>query len=115
MKFLIAILLTALLGHAAPLFFPWWSFAITSFIVAILIHQKPGIAFVSGFFGIFLLFTLHAFVLDYLNDHLLAKKVAEIFQLGKSSLAIILISAFLNALISGLAALSGSLIRGKAD
>lgn len=115
MKFFIALLLTALLGHAAPLFFEWWSFAITSFIVAVSIHQKPGKAFVSGFFGIFLLFTLHAFVLDYLNDHLLAGKVAEIFQLGNSSLAVILISAFINALVSGLAALSGSLVRGKAN
>jgi hypothetical protein len=115
MKFLIAILLTALLGHAAPLFFPWWSFAVTSFIVAIFIHQKPGKAFVSGFFGVFLLFTIHAFVLDYLNDHLLTKKVAEIFQLGKSSLAVIFVSAFIGALISGLTALSGSLIRGKAN
>jgi len=114
MKFFIAIVLTALLGHAAPLFFAWWSFAITSFIVAFFIHQKSGKAFVSGFFGIFLLITIHAFLLDYQNDHLLAKKVAEIFSLGKSSLAIILVSAFINALIAGLAALSGSLARGKA-
>ena len=114
MKFFIAILLTALLGHAAPLFFEWWSFAVTSFAVAFFIHQKSGKAFVSGFFGIFLLFTIHTLVLDYQNDHLLAKKVAEIFNLGKSSLAIILITAFINALVSGLAALSGSLARGKA-
>src|SRR5436190_14760215 len=115
MKFFVTILLTALLGHAAPLFFPWWSFAVTSFIVAIFIHQKPGKALVSGFFGIFLLFTIHAFVLDYLNDHILAKKVAEIFQLGKSSLAVIFISAFSAALVSGLSALSGSLMRGKSN
>jgi hypothetical protein len=114
MKFFIAILLTALLGHAAPLYFPWWSFAITSFLVGIVIHQKSGKALVAGFFGIFLLFTIHTFILDYQNDHLLAKKVATILPLGGSSLAIILVTAFIGGLISGLAAISGSFARGKA-
>lgn len=114
MKFFIAIVLTALLGHAAPLYFPWWSFAVTSFLVGIFIHQKAGKAWVAGFFGIFLLFTIHTFILDYLNDHLLAKKVATILPLGGSSLAIILVTAFIGGLISGLAAMSGSFARGRA-
>jgi uncharacterized membrane protein YfcA len=115
MKFFIAILLTALLGHAAPLYFPWWSFAITSFLVGVVIHQKAGKALVAGFFGIFLLFTIHTFILDYQNDHLLAKKVATILPLGGSSLALILVASFLGGLISGLAAISGSFARGKAE
>lgn len=114
MKFFIAIVLTALLGHAAPLYFPWWSFAVTSFLVGIIIHQKAGKAWVAGFFGIFLLFTIHTFILDYLNDHLLAKKIATILPLGGSSLAIILVTAFIGGLISGLAAMSGSFARGRA-
>src|SRR5436309_1273202 len=114
MKFFIAILLTALLGHATPLYFPWWSFAVTSFIVGLFIHQKAGLAFVSGFFGIFLLFTIHTLVLDYNNDHLLAKKVAEILKVGNSSLTVILLSAFIGGLVSAFAAMSGSFARGKA-
>jgi hypothetical protein len=113
MKFFIAILLTALLAHAAPLFFPWWSFAVTSFLVALLIYQKAGLAFVSGFFGVFLLFTVHTLVLDYSNEHLFAKKVALILPLGGSSLALILISAFVGGLVSAFAAMSGSFARGK--
>jgi hypothetical protein len=114
MKFFIAILLTALLGHAAPLYFPWWSFAITSFIVGVLIHQKAGLAFVSGFFGIFLLFTIHTLVLDYMNDHILAKRVAGILKIGTSSITVILLSAFIGGLVSAFAAISGSFARGKA-
>lgn len=114
MKFFVAILLTALLGHAAPLFFPWWSFALTSFIVAVIVHQKAGLAFVSGFFGIFLLFIIHTFIIDYTNDHLLSKKVAEILKIGSSAFSVMLLSAFIGGLISSLAALSGSLARGKA-
>ena len=114
MKFFVAILLTALLGHAAPLFFPWWSFAVTSFIVAVIVHQKAGLAFVSGFFGIFLLFIIHTFIIDYTNDHLLSKKVAEILKIGSNAFSVMVLSAFIGGLISSLAALSGSLARGKA-
>jgi hypothetical protein len=113
MKFFTALLLTALLAHAAPLYFPWWSFAVTSFLVALLIYQKAGLAFVSGFFGVFLLFTVHTLVLDYSNEHLLAKKVALILPLGGSSLALILVSAFIGGLVSAFAAMSGSFARGK--
>lgn len=111
MKFTTVLLLTALLGYAAPLFFPWWSFAVTSFIIALTIHQKAGKAFLAGFFGLFLLWGVHAFILDSANDHLLSQKVAVLFPLGGSSTTLILITAFIGALVSGLAALSGSIAR----
>ena len=58
MKFLSAVILTALLAFATGLYgvMPWWSFAITSLIVAMAVHQKAGKAFLSGFVGLFLLF-----------------------------------------------------------
>ena len=51
MKFLSAVILTALLAFATGLYgvMPWWSFAITSLIVAMAVHQKAGKAFLSGF------------------------------------------------------------------
>ena len=55
MKFLIAILLTALLGYAIPLYSPWFGFAITSFVVAIVVQQTPLKSFAAGFLGLFLL------------------------------------------------------------
>lgn len=111
MKFITVLLLTALLGYAAPLYFPWWSFAVTSFIIALLIHQKAGKAFLAGFLGLFLLWGIHAFLLDSANDHLLSQKVAVLLPVGGSSTALILITAFIGAVVSGLAALSGSLAR----
>jgi hypothetical protein len=111
MKFITVLLLTALLGYAAPLFFPWWSFAVTSFIIALTIHQNAGKAFLAGFLGLFLLWGVHAFILDNANDHLLSQKVAVLLPLGGSSTALILITAFTGAIVSGLAALSGSMAR----
>lgn len=111
MKFITALLLTALLGYAAPLYFAWWSFAATSFIVAIAIQQKAGKAFLAGFAGLFFLWGAHALILDNANDHILSVKVANLLPLGGSSMALIIITAFIGGLISGFAALAGSFVR----
>lgn len=108
MKFIIALFLTGLLGFAAPLFLPWWSFAITSFAVACLIPQKPAMSFLAGFCSIFLLWGMHTFVLDLMNAHILSEKIAALFHLGDSGLLLVLIAAFVGGLVSGLAALSGA-------
>lgn len=109
MKFIVVLLLTALLGFATPLYFGWWSFAITSFIIALLIHQKAFIAFVAGFAGMFLLWLFFTLIIDNANQHILSQKIARIFPLNGSSLMLILITSLIGGLISGFAALSGSL------
>jgi hypothetical protein len=108
MKFTIAILLTALLAFAESLFFPWWSIAIASFIVAIFIHQKPWKAFVAGFLGLFLLWGLQSALIDVKNEHILTTKVAAILPLGGNGLLLIIITAFIGGLVGGLGALTGS-------
>lgn len=111
MKFIVAIILTALVAFAESLFFPWWSIAVAAFIVGIFINQKPLMAFLSGFLGLFLLWGIMAGVLDYQNGHLLSTKVAAILPLGGSPIAIILVTAFVGGLVAGFAALTGSLAR----
>jgi hypothetical protein len=111
MKFIIVVLLTALLGYAAPLYFPWWSIAVTSFVVAIFVHQKAWAAFAATFSGLFLLWGIMALIIDNRNDHLLSEKIATLLQLNVSSFLLICITAFIGGLISGFAGLSGSLAR----
>src|SRR5215831_11236486 len=111
MKFIVAILLTALLGYAAPLYFAWWSFAITSLMVAVAIHQKPGKAFLAAFIGLSLLWGLHAAIIDSANDSILSERVAYILPLNGSSMALIWITAIVGGLVSGVAALTGSFAR----
>jgi hypothetical protein len=111
MKFIVVVLLTALLGYAAPLYLTWWSFAITSLIIAIFIHQKPFAAFIATFGGLFLLWTAMALIIDNANNHLLSQKIATILPLGGSSFLLILVTAFIGGLISGLAGITGSFAR----
>ncbi len=110
MKFIVAIVLSALLAFAGSLFFDWWIIAVTSFFIGVFIHQRAWLAFLSAFIGVFLLWGIQAFILDYNNHHLLATKVASILPLGGSYLFIILFTAFVGGLVSGLAATTGSFL-----
>ena len=111
MKFLIAFLLTVLLGYLFPLFLPWWSFVIGSFMVAVFIHQKPWKAFLAGFIALLLLWSVYATLLDSPNHHILSIRVAQILPFKGSYVALIVTTAFVGGLPSGMAALTGSYAR----
>lgn len=111
MKFSVALLLTALLAFVGGLWLPWWSIAIAAFIIAVLVHQKAGKAFLAGFTGVFLLWALLALMKDMPNESLLSKKIAEILPFGGSTALLIIVTAFVGALVAGFGAMSGSYLR----
>jgi hypothetical protein len=112
MKFFSSIILTAILAYALGLYttLPWWGFAITSFVVALSIHQTPFKSFLSGFLGLFLLWVVLATIIDINND-ILATKVAQILPLGGSYMAVIGLTGLLGGLVSGFASLAASYSR----
>jgi len=114
MKLLVAIILTALLSFVSGIYLPWWSIAIAAFISVLLVPLSGGKAFLAGFLGVFILWALLAWWIDIKNEHVLSRKVAEIFPLGGSSFAIILVTAFIGGLVGGFAGMSGSYLRGQA-
>jgi hypothetical protein len=112
MKLVTSILLTALLAYTIGLFeFPWWSFAITTFIVFAAIPQQAGKSFSAAFVTLFIMWGIIAFKLDFDNEHLLSKKVANIFPLKGNYVLLIIITSLIGALVAGMAALTGSLAR----
>jgi hypothetical protein len=113
MKLFMAIMLTAVLSLAIGFYMPWWSIAIAAFLVAAFIRQNPGRAWLSGFLGIFLLWAVLAWWIDIKNQDILAQKIAVLFPLDGSVLLLILVTAFIGALVGGFAALTGSFIRKK--
>lgn len=113
MKFIISILLTALLSFVACLYLPWWSIAIAAFLVAALIHQKPWKAFVTGFVALLLLWGIMAWVISSNNHHLLTGKISLLLLKTDSPVLMVLVAAFIGALVAGMAALSGSYIRQR--
>ncbi|MBS1659873.1 MAG: hypothetical protein JST68_02350 [Bacteroidetes bacterium] len=111
MKFLVSILLIALLAFICGLFMPWWTIALAAFAVSALIPLKPLLAFFAGFLGIFLLWGGMAVVIDQLNNSILATKIAEILPLGGSAYALIVVTAFIGGLVGGGGALTGAFLK----
>jgi hypothetical protein len=108
MKYLVCILLTALLSFVSGLYLPWWSVAFAAFIVSALIRQKPFMSFLSGFLGVFLLWEILAWWIDTMNESILSQKVAQILPLGGSSVLLIFLSSLIGALVGGFAGLAAS-------
>ena len=113
MKLLTAIVLTGLLAFIGGLYLPWWSIAIASFLIAILVHQKAGKAFLSGFAGVFLLWAGLSWWIDTKNGGILSGKIASILPLGGNSILLILITAVVGGLVAGVGAMSGSYLRAS--
>src|SRR5438128_1554503 len=108
MKFLVSLLLTAILSYAVGLYLDWWSLALCALLIAALIHQRPFRAWLSGFLGIFLLWAVLAWWIDIRNEGILSKRIASLLPLGGSTFLLILVTACVGALVGGFAALTGS-------
>jgi len=111
MKFLTAIILTALLAFISGLFLSWWGVAISSLLVAVLVHQKAGKAFLSGFLGVFILWVGLAWWIDMKNNGVLSKKIASILPLGGNAILLIAFTGLIGGLVAGLGAMTGSYLR----
>lgn len=113
MKFIVSILLTALLAFVACLYMDWWSIALAAFLVSAVIPQRPGRSFLTGFIALFLLWVGLSFAISNSNQHLLAHKVSILMIGMDSPYLLILATAVIGALVAGFASLAGSYIRMK--
>ena len=114
MKFLIATILTALLSFIAGIYISiWWSFAFVALLVALLVHQRAGKAFLAGFLGLFILWFVLIFWVDSSNGGILSGKIASLLPLGGSSWVLMVVTAIIGGLIAGFAAMSGSYLRSS--
>jgi hypothetical protein len=110
-KFLVSVVLIALLSFVCGLFLPWWTISLVAFLVSALIPLKPLQAFFAGFLAIFLLWGGLAWGIDWMNNSILSAKIAAILPLGGSVIALILVTAFIGALVGGGAAITGSFLK----
>ena len=111
MKFIVSLILIALLSFAICLYLPWWSIAIVSFLVAAFIPLKPLAAFLAGFTAVFILWLSLAFWISSANEHVLAHKVSMLVLKMDNVGVLIFITALIGALVAGMAALAGSFVR----
>lgn len=111
MKWIISVLLIAVFSFALCLYLPWWSIAIASFLVTFLMALKPGKSFLAGFLALFILWGGYSLMMSNANDHILAGKITPLILNSDQPMLIILVTAFIGAVVGGFAAISGSLLR----
>jgi hypothetical protein len=110
-KYIVSILLTALLAFVSGLYLPWWGIALAAFLVGVVIPQRPFMSFLAAFLGVFLLWELLAWWIDNRNNSILSQKIAQLLQLGNSTGLLILFTSLVGALVAGCAALAASYVR----
>lgn len=101
------ILITAYLLN---LFLPWWSIAIPGLFYGWWFNKNAGTSFVLGFLALFLLWGGQALYIHVANDGILSTRIAEMLQVGSPYL-VVLITGVLGGLVSGLATVTGSLVK----
>jgi hypothetical protein len=111
MKFILALILTALLAFICGLYFSWWVYGIAALLVALLVPQGAGRAFLSGFIGVFLLWAGIAWWIDMKNNGVLSARIASLLPLGGNGYLLILVTGIVGGLVAGFAAMSGSFLR----
>jgi len=113
MKFIVSLILMALLSFVSCLYLPWWSIAIVCFVIAALIPQRAGIAFLCGFIALFLLWAGLSYWISSNNEHVLAHKISVVILKKDNPDMLILVTGLIGAIVAGFAALSGSLLRKR--
>jgi len=106
MLFLIILILSLIAGFITP----WWAAAIIAFVAALYAGKKPGQAFLSGFFAVFIVWVVLALFKSVPNNHVLASRVAVLFHLPGWSILLIM-TAIIGGLVGGMCAMSGVFVK----
>lgn len=95
------------------IFFPWWSVVFCCFIPFILVDVKSyWFAFTIGFLSISLFWASLATYLDIMNEHILSKKVIQLFLLHADWYwMLIVVTALIGGIVGGVVSLFGKFIR----
>ena len=109
-RFLLSVILIAVLSAVAEQWLPWWTIAVVCFIVALVANQRPGKAFLMGFMGIAIFWLVDCTMHDIANEHILATRMAALFKLSNYALFIV-VTVFVGGLVGGLSAWAGALLR----
>jgi len=107
MKFIVSIVVTALLSYSMGLILPWWSVAIAGFISGVFIPQKLLLAMLSSFLGVFLLWGLIALYISISNDHILAHRISILVLKQDNPLLLVVFTGLLGGITSGISSLTG--------
>ena len=109
-KVLLKIGFTAVLAYLLQSMLPWWSMAVASFLISLIISTKGFSSFISGFLGIAFLWMILASYVDITTGSILGERIAGLFTLP-NSWSLIMTTSLIGGIVGGFAALTGSTLR----
>lgn len=107
----IVVIIAAFIGQ---LFLPWWVIIPICLAASYWRAKSPLLAFLIPFAGIFVLWSFSAAYLSIQNDHILANRMAQMFNLPVNSgtwILMAVLSALPGAITAGFSGLSGLFLR----
>ncbi|CAN0506378.1 unnamed protein product [Phaeothamnion confervicola] len=108
MKFLLQLIVIAILAFMLELVLPWWSIAIAAFVGGIAFNSRAN--FLAGFLGVGLLWLFYALLIDVISAAPLAERISKVLFINKPLL--LLLTTLIGGLVGGFAAMAGSALRG---
>ena len=102
-------LAVVVIGGLAQLFFPWWSIAVVAFLVGFVVNESAGKSMVYGTLAMTVLWSLYAAFLNNANEGLIGSSIAQ--MIGTNSGLLMVYTGLIGGLVSGMFAMSGSLLR----
>ena len=114
MKFIISIIISAVVCYMAQTMLPiWWLFAVITFMVAVLFQLKSGWQhFFAGFIPVFAVWVVLFFMRDAPNNSILSDKIAALFSMPNHTVLFI-VAGVIMGLIGGLTGVAGGSFRRK--
>lgn len=111
MKLIIKIILIASLCIAGLIYFPWYIIMVVPFVMNLLIKTNGAGSFLSGFIPVALIWLIQAILIHSATKGILTSKIAFVLPLGGSAGILIVLTALVGGLASGLAGYTGNSFR----
>lgn len=108
MKFIIQIIVTAIVCFALQSFFPWWTLAVGAGVVGYFVDNKALPSFAAGFVGAALLWIGMAYYLDHATQSIITEKINKLLPLNA-----FVLTGLVGGIVGGLSALTGTFLRSK--
>ncbi|MFZ1809399.1 MAG: hypothetical protein WAU36_19355 [Cyclobacteriaceae bacterium] len=106
MRFIVQIIITAIVCFMFQKLFPWWTMAIGAFLVGFVFSNTGFKSFLSGFIAIGLLWLGLALYVDNATHSILTEKISQLFPLD-----LFVLTSLVGGLVGGFASMTGSLLK----